>query len=118
VIVACTPGLSLREAIVNDPQLAAHGFAVPLQQKPGRPRGWAKLRSTAEDRRGALNLEWDADALLLIGRVVNRGGTRPNRLLGDFVEYLLARRRSRIRSIQIVPPRGAPPRRRTRRRRR
>lgn len=66
VQVICSRGRSLRDPIVNDRQLKDFGFLVRKKQQPGRPRGWAKPHSTAENRQGALNIEWDADARVLI----------------------------------------------------
>ena len=55
------------------------------------------------ERRGAVNIEWDASAAVLKCRVVNRGFGRPNVIVGDFIEYLLACHRRRLRAVVIVP---------------
>lgn len=73
--------------------------------KPGRSPGWAKLRSTLEDRQGSLNIEWDAGANVLQCRVVNRGSGRPNLIVGDFLDYVLRYYRRCIRCIVISPRR-------------
>jgi hypothetical protein len=69
VQVVCSRGKSLRDSIVNDPRLSKSGFSVQKKQKPGRPHGWAKVRSTHRDRQGALNIEWDADTSILVCRI-------------------------------------------------
>ncbi len=101
--VVCTKGPGLREAIVNDPKLADFGLVTQKKQQPGRRHGWAKILSNEADRRGALNIEWDADTCMLLCRVVNRGAGRPHRVLGDFVDFLFQRFRRRIAAINIIP---------------
>src|ERR1051325_12088155 len=102
VQVVCLRGKSLRDSIVNDAQIAEFGFAVGKKLKPGRPRGWAKVHSTAPDRRGALNIQWNADASILFCRVINRGAGRPNLVLADYVGYLFQRHRRRIKAVNII----------------
>lgn len=99
----CTRGRSLREAIVSDARIGRHDLVVALQKRPGRQRGWAKLRSARPDRHGAINLEWDADTSVLISRVVTRGKGRPNLIIGDYIDYLLARHGRRIQAINVIP---------------
>lgn len=99
----CTRGRSLREAIANDHRLARHDLEVVQQKRPGRPRGWTKLHSTLPDRHGAINLEWDADTHVLVSRVVTRGKGRPNLIIGDYIDYLLARHARRIQAINVIP---------------
>jgi len=103
VQVVCQRGRSLRDSIVNDRQIAKFGLAVHEKLRPGRRGGWAKVHSTAPDRRGALNIEWDADANILLCRVINRGAGRPDLVLGDFVGYLFQRHRRRIKAVNIIP---------------
>ena len=99
----CTRGRSLREAITNDQRIGRHDLQVLQQKRPGRSRGWAKLKSTLPDRHGAINLEWDADTYVLISRVVTRGKGRPNLIIGDYIDYLLARHARRIEAINVIP---------------
>jgi hypothetical protein len=101
--VVCSRGTSLRDAIVNDAKLGEFGLVTEKKQQPGRPHGWAKIRSTEPGRQGALNLEWDADTGILLCRIVNRGAGRPNQVLGDFVAYLFQRHRRRIEAVNIIP---------------
>lgn len=103
VQVVCTRGTSLRDRITKDKKLADFGLTTTKARQPGRQHGWAKLRSTEPDRFGALNIEWDGDAGILLCRVVNRGAGRPDRVLGDFVDYLFSRHRSRIEAVNIIP---------------
>ena len=98
----CSRGASLRERIANDTRLEHYSLYVVKEQKPGRSPGWLKIRSTESDRRGAINVQWDAAGVLRC-RVVNRGAGKPNSIVGDFVDYMLARHRSRLRTITIVP---------------
>lgn len=100
--VHCSRGGSLRERIARDPQLEKYLLYVVKEQKPGRYPGWLKIRSTQPDRRGAINVQWDATGVLRC-RVVNRGAGKPNSIVGDFLEYVLARHRKRLRTITVVP---------------
>ena len=100
--VIATGRESLRQKIMNDPQLERKfGFIKIWAKQPGRPHGWAKIHS-ARDVSGAINLEWHARSRTLICRVVTKLGNKPNSIIGDFVDYLLARHQSRILSIYIV----------------
>ena len=100
--VHCSRGPSLRLRIAKDPTLESYSLVVVKEQKLGRSPGWLKLRSESPDRRGAINVQWDSVGVLRC-RVVNRGPGRPDEIAGDFVAYLLARHRKRLRSINIVP---------------
>jgi hypothetical protein len=101
--VICTKGSSLREKIVKDRKLADHDLQVSEEKRTDRSRGWAKLHSTEADRRGAINVQWLAATNILLVRVVTRGGNKPNLIIGDFVDYLIARHKSRIQAISIIP---------------
>lgn len=94
----CTHGGSLREAIGIDPRLERFGLRLDKMQTPGRHPGWLKLHSAREER-GAINVVWDAQAHILTARVVTRRTSRPSPIVGDFITYLLARHRRRIRVI-------------------
>lgn len=101
--IFCTPGLSVRDAIANDPKLSAHHFEILLERKPGRSPGWTKMKSQVEDRRGSINVQWNAATKVLSCRVVNKGSGKPNLIIGDFVDYLLQRHRRRIKLITLLP---------------
>ena len=101
--VVCSKGTSLRDVIVKDEKLEDFGLVMQKKKQPGRPHGWAKIRSNEPGRQGALNIEWDAATSILVCRIVNRGAGRPNRILGDFVDYLFKRFRRRIEAINIIP---------------
>ena len=92
--------------------LAWYGLFAPHEQKsadpattehmrPGRPHGWAKIHSSREVH-GAINLEWHSRSGTLICRVVTKSGNKPNSIIGDFIDYLLARHQSRILAIHIM----------------
>lgn len=103
VQVICRRGPSLRDAIAHDPRIEKHLLTVVSSKRQTRPHGWAKVRSTEPDRRGAVNIEWDADTKVLICRVVTRGPGKPNLIIGDFIDYLLHRFSRRIQAINIIP---------------
>lgn len=103
VQVVCTRGPSLREAIAKQKRMDRYGLQVTLQKRPGRQHGWAKIHSTQPGRRGALNVVWDANTSVLVCRVVTKGKGLPNRIIGDFVAYLLKRFKSRVQAINIIP---------------
>jgi len=100
--VIATGRESLRAKVMSDPQLERKfGFIKIWAKQPGRPHGWAKIHS-ARDVSGAINLEWHARSRTLICRVVTKLGNKPNSIIGDFVDYLLARHQSRILTIHIM----------------
>jgi hypothetical protein len=47
-------------------------------------------------------MEWHGRSRTLICRVVTKLGNKPNSIIGDFVDYLLARHQSRILAIHIM----------------
>jgi hypothetical protein len=98
VLVLCTKGKSLRQEIADDRRLAAYGFHVAKETQPGRAPGWLKLHAT-DRTRGALNIEWNAQSAILRARVITRGSRRPSPIVGDFINYLLARFASRVETI-------------------
>ena len=103
VIQVITSGRgSLRDKIMTDPQLEKKFNLIPTEHpRPGRPHGWAKIHS-ARDAHGAINLEWHGSTGMLICRVVTRFGNKPNSIIGDFIDYLLARHQRRILAIHIM----------------
>jgi hypothetical protein len=103
VQVVCTRGRSLRDAVARHRRLGDHSLQVIEMQRPKRSHGWTKVRSTEPGRHGAINIEWDADTSVLVCRVVTRGRGKPNLIIGDFVDFLLRRFRSRIQAINIIP---------------
>jgi len=60
-------------------------------------------RIARADRRGAINLEWDANTNLLLARVITRGQGKPSLIIGDFVHLLMSKYRKRIQAINIIP---------------
>jgi hypothetical protein len=103
VQLICSRGPSLRDLVVNDSKLAEFGLAVRERLNPRRRHGWAKIRSTRDGRSGAVNIEWDGDARILLCRVVNRRRGRPELILGDLVAYLVRRHRRRITALNVIP---------------
>ncbi len=101
--IYCNRGASLRERIANDRRLERHSLQVVKEHQPGRAPGWMKIRSTEPGRRGAINVEWDGSSAVLKCRIVNRGSGKPHLIVGDFLEYVLGRHRSRVRTISIIP---------------
>jgi hypothetical protein len=91
---------SLRDAIVNDKQLARFGLEVTEQKRPTRAPGWAKIHMPGE--LGAINIQWHGASQTLICRIVTRSG-KPHAIAGAFTSYLLARLSGKIHSIQIIP---------------
>jgi hypothetical protein len=102
VQVVCSKGShSLRDKIVNDPQLSEFGLSAGKKQQAGRRPGWAKIHNLEGD--GTLNIVWHADTSILTGRIVNRLSGRPAAILGNFVRYLFHHHRRQIRAVNIVP---------------
>jgi hypothetical protein len=101
--ITCYRGGSLREAVANDRRLEKFHLIVLWQKSPGRNPGWAKIHSTEPDIPGAINLEWDPATKTLMARIVTKGGNTAERIIGDFLAYLMRCQRRKIRSILILP---------------
>ena len=91
---------SLRNKIMSDPRLERFGLIPTEHMRPGRRHGWAKIHS--EKSHGAINLEWHSRTGVLTCRVVTKSGNKPHSIIGDFIDYLLARHQSRILAIHIM----------------
>jgi hypothetical protein len=91
---------SLREKIMVDPKLQQFGLIPIEHMRPGRPHGWSKIHS--ENAHGAINLEWHSRTGVLTCRVVTKFGNKPHSIIGNFIDYLLARHSSRILAIHIM----------------
>ena len=101
VIQVVTTGRgSLRNKIMSDPQLKKFELIPTEHFRAGRPHGWAKIHSA--EAHGVINLEWHSRTGVLICRVVTKLGNKPNSIIGDFIDYLLARHSSRILAIHIM----------------
>jgi hypothetical protein len=94
----CTKGPSVRQRIADDDQIGKFGFQVTKEAQPGRAPGWLKLHAT-DATLGALNIEWDPQSAILSARVVTRASNKPSPVVGDFINYLLQRHRTRVQSI-------------------
>jgi len=70
-------------------------------RRPARPHGRAKIHS-AREAHGVINLEWHSRTGVLTCRVITKLGNKPNSIIGDFIDYLLARHQSRILAIHIM----------------
>jgi len=93
---------SLRDAIAKDVKLKDFKLKVSEQKRISRSPGWAKLHSSAKPKRhGAINIQW-IDQMLLC-RIITKGGGKPHKIIGDFVEYLVARFQKTIKAINILP---------------
>ncbi len=103
--VYCRRGPSLRDAVAHDRRLLRRRYRlmVVTAHKAGRNPGWLKLRSTEPDRPGAVNVEWNRDLNVLTCRVVTKLRNRPNLIVSDLLDYLLARHWRRLESITIAP---------------
>ncbi len=105
VQVVCTPGRSVRDAIARHPRIGEHGLVVSAQKRPERPHGWTKLHSSRPGVRGAINVQWNADAGILLARVITRAGNVPGPIVADFVDFLMTRLARRIECINVIPRR-------------
>ena len=105
VQVVCTPGRSVRDAIARHRRIGEHGLVVSAQKNPERAHGWTKLHSNRPGVRGAINVQWNADARILLARVITRGKGEPGPIIADFVDFLLTRLARRVECINIIPRR-------------
>ena len=101
--VVCTRGTSVRDSVAKDSKLSKFDLETSVLKKQGRRPGWTKIRSTLADRKGSLNMQWNRATNILTCRVVTRGLGRPNLIVGDFIDYLMARQHKRIRVITVFP---------------
>ena len=99
--VFCKGNLSsLRKKIANDEKLEDYNLYVLQQKNYYRSGGWLKLR--AGGTTGTLNIEWDAKTKILWTRVINKAQGKPDKVVGDFVSYLIGRHNKIIKAIHIV----------------
>ena len=100
--VFCSAGRSLRDRVAKDDRrLKKFGLYVESQLNPTRRDGWSKIKSL-DDAHGAINVEWDRDAVVLVCRVITRGGD-PGPIICRFVDYLLSHHFGRIHTLTLVP---------------
>jgi len=92
---------SLRTAIARDLSRPRQKSRLTLEKikDPARNPGWTKL--TAQGCPGALNIEWDASAHMLLARAISKQGNTPHKLMGVFLDYLIERHGRRITSVNI-----------------
>lgn len=103
VQVVCTQGPSLRNRLMQDSTtLEEFGLTVVRGKMAGKNPGWSKLHSNRSEH-GAINVRWDGPTRTLLCHVVTKGSGKPHAIIGDFVDYLLARFRGRIRTINVFP---------------
>ena len=65
-----------------------------------RPEAWSSIRSRYYAK-GAVRYRWNSQLKILECWAVTKGGNRPFRLMGEFVESILSSQGKRIRSIHI-----------------
>jgi hypothetical protein len=65
-----------------------------------RPEGWSSIRSRYYVK-GAVRYRWNNQLKILECWAVTKGGNRPFRLMGEFVESILSSQGNRVRSIHI-----------------
>ena len=93
---------SLRNKIMTDPQLDEKIW-IPRLDTSARGVHTAGQKSIAQPTFMARST-WNGTrrSRTLICRVVTKLGNKPNSIIGDFVDYLLARHQSRILAIHIM----------------
>jgi len=104
VLVHCTTGRSIRDAIVKT-LLASRvdPLVVSKTKRKTRNPGWTKIHST-DKKRGVVNFQWEASSCTLECRVVTKSGQKTSPVLGDFVTYLMNNHRTHIRAITVISP--------------
>ena len=103
LVIVCTRGESLRDKIATDRRIGNFQLEVTEQKRTRRHMGWSKVHSTQPGVPGAINVQWDAHASLLVCRVITRGAREPHQIIGAFTQYLLATYYGRICAINIYP---------------
>jgi len=102
VIVHCTKGRSVRDAIVSTLSSShIEPLVVSETERKTRNPGWTKIHSS-DQKRGAINIRWEGSSSTLECRVVTRGSQKTSPVLGDFVTYLMNNHRTRIKAITVT----------------
>ncbi|MCX6070232.1 MAG: hypothetical protein NTU91_05130 [Chloroflexi bacterium] len=103
VLVPCSKGPSLREAMVSDPELLRFQLDLVKEKLRGRRPGWAKLKSALQGIDGSLNIQWHANTSMLECRIITKSDSDPAPIAGDLVAYLMDRFSERIQAIHLIP---------------
>jgi hypothetical protein len=99
VQVVCQGSASLRALISRqEDKLQQHNLKLISEKRQNRNPGWMNIKSSEGDL-GSINASWNQDTRSLICRVVNRGQGTPSGIIGQFVAFLLAYHRARIKQI-------------------
>ncbi len=99
--VICNQHKSLRALISRqEDKLEQHDLKLVSEKRQQRNPGWMKIRSS-DGNCGSINASWDQTTRTLTCRVVNRGRGKPSAIIGQFVTFLLAHHKVRIRQISI-----------------
>lgn len=96
--VVCKGRGSLREKIISDnKKLDKYDLKVSMYKTAGRNPGWSKIHSS--EHNGAINVNWYSRANTLVCKIVTKGSNKPDNIISDFMGYLLAFHRKRIKAI-------------------
>jgi len=98
--VLCKGKKSLRDVIASDKKIKGYQLQLVRRKRPYRNPGWAKLNGS-EGQYGGINIEWSGSSQILTCRVVTKNENNPNRIVGDFISYLIARHSRRIVTVLI-----------------
>jgi hypothetical protein len=99
--VICNHNKSLRALISRQGyKLEQQDLKLVSEKRQKRNPGWMKIRSS-DGNHGSINASRNQTTRTLTCRVVNRGQGKPGAILGQFVTFLLAHHRARIRQISI-----------------
>jgi len=95
---------SLREKILADIYgLEKAGFIVRKEKTMGRNPGWAEIIPNDKLVNGTIKISWEPTTEILTCRVSNTGTGKPYPILGDFINYLVERHKTKIKFLVVVP---------------
>jgi hypothetical protein len=93
---------SLRTAIFNAKEGDLETCRLKLSDKKKGKNTWLNLSSTEPLIKGAIKVTWDGNLKLLTARIVNRSKVIPDKIIGDFITFVLWQYSKKITSITIT----------------
>jgi hypothetical protein len=98
--VLCNGKKSLRDVIVSDKNIEGYQLRLISKKRQNRNPGWTKIKGT-KGQHGGINIEWSGSSQTLTCRVVTKKPNKPNKIVGNFIDYLIARHSRKIVTVLI-----------------
>ena len=95
---------SLRDKILADVVgLEKAGLSVRKEKTKGRNPGWAEITSDDKSVNGTIKISWEPTTEILTCRISNMGTGKPYPILGNFINYLMEKHKTKIKFLVVVP---------------